>query len=237
MSAIYPYCVNGDVSALNQHRTYDANSKPTLTQVKQFMLEIASQIKAICDVAGYDTDNFHSITSTIADAITAGDDQTVNVASGDGSSFVKGDLIKIEGLTSGVRAWEFTEIEGISTDTLTIDAANSYDASSVTVYVVNDALNSLRSINAIGAAWKAEEAAFMGVSPNQSDHAEKLKELYFGNEENMSGLWAIMNIPGFLVGATTDTEAAVKRSTIDSYGIQNETDSDVKAKFEIDEDW
>ena len=231
---LYPFCVIGDVQALNQHRpTYGAATKPTSTQVNNFMLEICGQITAICDKAGYDKDNFHETSDTVALAITAGTPATFDVT--DGDNFSKGDMIKIEGLTSGVRSWEFVEISGISSDTLSATVISAYDASSVTVYTVNHALNNLRKINAFGAAWMAEEATFMGISPNRSEHAEVLKESYFGNKENRSGLWAIENIPGFLVGATVDSEAMAVRSKLSTYNYEHSTDSDIDPIFEKDE--
>ena len=235
MAAIYPYCVSADVSALNQQRTYNATSKPTLTQVKDFMLRIASQIKAVCNNAGYDVDNFHEYSSSCSDSVSAG--SSVDIELLDATDFSTGDLVKIEGKSSGARVWEFAEIITKSSNTITVDTlSNSYDAN-LTCYIINGALNTLREINAVGAAWKTEQATFFGGSPNQSDHAEALKEEYYGNEENMSGLWAITNIPNFLEGATTDSQSTQKRSFIDSYGIQNENAEDVEPKFEIDSEW
>ena len=231
---IYPFCTSDDVQAVNQHRSYTTTSKPKLAQVKNFMLQISDQMRGIADASGYDTDNFYQYSSAVALAITAGDG--IDVILSDATNFSIGDLVKIEGTNLGLRYWEFAEVTGKSSNTLTLDIANNYDAGS-TFYVVNSALNTLRNINSIGAAWMAEEAVFMGVSPNRSEHAETLRELYFGNEENKSGLWAIENIPGFLVGATQTSEAKENRSPLDSYGIQNSTESDVAARITMETDF
>lgn len=230
---LYPYCQLSDVSSKNLHRTYDASSTPTSTQVTQYTLDIYSQIKGIVQQAGYDVNNLHETSSTIAEAITAG---AVTPDFADATGFSKGDLIKLEGLTSGLRAWEFAEIISVSSDTVGFTAANSYDAASVSVYLVNTAMAALREINAVGAAWKAEESTFMGVSPNRSEHAETLRELYFGNEDNFYGLWAIMNMPEFLPGATKTSDAPETTALIASYGSENSGDSDVEPRLEIDED-
>lgn len=223
---LYPFCVIDDVQSLNPHRpTYGASTKPTSIQVKKFMLDIYSQILSICQASGYDIDNLHETSSTVALAITAGDDTTIALADATGIS--EGDIVNIKGVTSGLRAWEFCEVETVSSNNITMDISNSYDAGS-SVYLINNALNTLRKINAYGAAWMAEESAFMGTAVNRSDHADALKEYYFGNEENMSGLWAIRNIPGFLIGASTTDEAQVIRSSLTTQGsYYGELDGDI----------
>ena len=228
---IYPFCTSDDIKAINQQRTYDSESKPTLTQVKKFMLEISDQIRGIANAAGYDIDNFHQYNSTVALAVTAGD--AIDVILSDATNFTIGDLVKIQGTNLGLRFYEFSEITNKSSNTLTLDIADNYDAGA-NFFVINGALNQLRNINAVGAAWMAEEATFMGVTPNRSEHAEVLRELYFGNEENKSGLWAIENIPGCLIGATVTSEAIEIRSQINSYGIQNEDDIDPRITMETD---
>ena len=226
---IYPFCITDDVSAINQHRIYDSSSKPALTQVKNFMLQISDQMRGVADAAGYNVDNFHQYNSTVTLTITAGD--AIDVILADATNFSIGDLVKIEGTNLGLRFWEFAEIIGKSSNTLTLNIANNYDAGA-NFYVVDGALNQLRNINAIGAGWMVEESVFMGVTPNRSEHAESLRELFFGDAENKSGLWAIENIPGYLVGATVTTKTAEVRSQLDSYGIQNKDEINARITVE-----
>ena len=233
---LYGYCELSDVSAKNLHRTYDASSTPTSTQVDQYIIDIYSQVKGVVQQAGYDVDNIHEVSSTVALSITSGDD--VQIVVEDGSEFNVGDTVKLEGLTSGIAKWEFDSITAISSNTLTIATiGNNYDAASVTVYTVNTAMAALREINAVGAAWKAEESTFMGVSPNRSEHSETLRELYFGNDENFSGLWAIMNMPEFLPGATKTSDAPETTALISSYGSENSGDTDVEPRATVIEEF
>jgi len=234
----YPFCVIDDVQKYNPHRsTYSASTKPTSTQVNEFMDEIAAQLVAVSSDAGYDTDNFTDY-SQVALAITAGDDVAVAVTTGDGSQFSTGDRVMIAGLSSAAaRQKEYAIVKSVSTDTVTLDTVDSnYAASSVYLYLVSRAWDTLRKLNAIGAAAMAEQSAHMGVAPNESDHAEKLWAQYYGSEETMDGLWAIANIEGYLVGATV-TGAAVEKAYMKSYGSENSTDADVEPRFEIDTDF
>lgn len=235
--ALYPFCVVGDVEKHNQNRdTYDTASNPTLSQVNNMMLDIYADMIGVIESAGYDTDNLHETDSTVALAITGSSTaQAVTLASVTG--FSAGDVIKIQGLTSGLRAWEFTEISAVSATQITAIITGSYDAASVTIYVVNHALQILRSINAIGAAWKAEEADFMGTAPNQSDHAEMLKEIYIGSPETRSGLWAITNLTEYLKGATKLDTTIARRSPITSYNAVHSTDTDVEPEITKDIEW
>jgi hypothetical protein len=202
------------------------------------MDEIAGKMRGWLTAYGYDMDNIHATESAIAGAITAGDDKECALTAGHGSNFAKGDRIFLTGLTSGVRAWEFTEIKAISTDTITIDVTNSYDAASVSVYLVNSAVDVLRDLNTIGAAAMAEEAAFMGTSPNRSDHAEKLWERFYGSEITQNGIWALKNIAGYLYGATT-TDDAISTDPAASFQTENPSDSHVENApiFEMETEW
>jgi len=233
---MYPFCEIGDVQALNSHRpTYATTSKPTLIQIEGFVDEIAAKLRSVCDEAGYDVTNFHEVSDIVALAIVAGSNKQVVVV--DGSQFALADQILITGLASGVRKWEIDTIKAISLNTLTITTVdNSYDAGTVTIYVLNDALRILRGINALGASAMAEEAAFAGISPNKSDHAETLWARFRGSKETRDGLWAINNIEGFLRGATLTTEA-IDRATIKSYGSEHSDDEDVEPTFEIGMDF
>jgi len=224
---IYPFCIVSDIQALNQHRqTYATTTKPTLVQVNKFIDEIASRLRAIVSSCGYDLSNLYDYNSTVADALTAGSNVSVTLASA--VNFSKGDIVKLEGLTSGVRAWEYTVVEAKSSNILTLDLVNSYDAANVTIYVVNEALQILRELNAIGAAARAEEAVFMGVTPNQSDHAETLWKQFNGSEETYDGIWAIRNVPNFLYGASL-TDEAVSGQEATSYQVENPSDDYVEA--------
>jgi hypothetical protein len=220
---IYPWCVIGDVQAYNQQRpTYGAATKPTNTQVNEFIDRIASRLRGLISSYGYDVDNIHAVSSTVAGAITAGSDVALTVA--DGTGFTENSKILIVGLTSGVRTWEYDIIKTVSGTTVTITTIdNNYDAASVTVYQINDAMEIVRDLNALGAAAMAEEAVFMGASPNRSDHAEKLWERFYGSEETQYGLWAIENIPDFLYGAT-QTDQAISERPATSYQVENSDD-------------
>lgn len=225
---MYPFCVVSDVEGYNQQRSsYSTSTHPTLVEVNGFMLRIANEIRSVANSSGYDIDNFHETSTTVALAITT---TSFDVASATGLSV--GNIIKVEGFASSVVAWEFTTIKTIVGTTVTVSDTLTYDAGA-NIYLVNVALDILRYLNAIGAAARAEESAFMGSAPNKSDHAETLWAQYYGSEEFKNGLWAIANLPGYLIGATT-TDDAVENQTIQSYGSQHETDSDVDPVFEKD---
>jgi len=163
----YPFCVRADVLAKVQQLTIDATSNPSTTEVDDFVKDIASHIKLICKTFGYDPDSLHSVQSTIALTITAGSSKQVVVA--DSTDMVAGDLIKLEGTTSGAQSFEFCKITAISSNTVTLDTvASNYDANS-TITVINNPLRFLRALNATGAAWYTMEAAFQGISPNRSE--------------------------------------------------------------------
>jgi hypothetical protein len=49
------YCSIDQILALNQHRTYSASTKPTLTEVKAFATGIANRIDALLAELGYET--------------------------------------------------------------------------------------------------------------------------------------------------------------------------------------
>ena len=228
----YPYCIVADVQKRNQHRpTYSATTKPTETQVKDFIDEIAAHLNAICADSGYNLDNL-SNSSTVALAITAGTDVVVAVATGEGSNFSVGDEVFIQGLSAvAVRQVEYDVVKAVSTDNITISTVgNTYAAASVTLNVMNDAMTTLRRLNSVGAAWKAERDTFMGTSPNKSDHAEALEKEYFGSEESCDGIWAIKNVEDYLRGAET-TDEAIEEHTITSYGANNSTDTDVAPEW------
>ncbi len=234
----YPYCAATDVQARNPHRdTYATTTKPTLVQVTEFIQQIAAHLRAVATDAGYDVDNFHETSDTVALAITAG--SNVDVVVTDADNFTAGDAVFVVGTYGGALKTEFANCIASTpaTDTIRIDTlVNSYAATSVTIYVLNDALRTLKRLNAIGAAAMAEETAFMGISPNKSDHAEALWAQYYGSEKTMDGLWAISNIPGFLVGAT-ETTSAEGGISCESYGEQHSTDDDVEPDFKIDQDF
>jgi hypothetical protein len=234
----FPYCAVTDVQAKNPHRdTYGSGTKPTSTQVTEFIQQIAAHLRAVASDAGYDVDNFHETSDTVALAVTAG--SNVDVVVTDADNFTAGDAVFVYGTYGGALKTEFANVIVVTpaTDTIRIDVlANSYAAASVHILVLNDALRTLKRLNAIGAAAMAEETAFMGISPNKSDHAEKLWEQYRGSEKTLDGLWAIQNIPEFLIGATETTGAASSLSC-ESYGEQHSTDSDVEPTFEIDQEF
>lgn len=228
----YPYCIVADVQKRNQHRpTYSATTKPTETQVESFIDEIAAHLRAICEDSGYNLDNL-SNSGTVALGISAGSDVVVAVASGEGSNFSVGDEVFIQGLSAdAVRQVEFdivTDVTGDSVAIATVD--NTYAAASVTINVLNDAMTTLRRLNSVGAAWKAERDTFMGTSPNKSEHAEALEQEYFGSEESCDGIWAIKNVEDYLRGAET-TDEAIEEHTITSYGANHSTDTDVAPEW------
>ena len=222
----YPFCTRSDVEArLLQRQTFSSSTKPTAAQVDQYIDEIASKLRGIVTAAGYDVDNLHAVSTETTAAISSGSDVSISVS--DGSSFAAGDKIKIEGAYSGARVCEFTTVKSVSGNTLTADLSNSYD-SGAAVKAVNDALEILRDLNAIGAAAMAEQYTFMGVSPNRSEHADRLWEEFNGSEEKANGIWAVRHIPGYLRGATT-TDEAVSNETAFSYHTENPDDDYVDA--------
>lgn len=236
--ALFPFCVIGDVQKRNPHRdTYGSGTKPTDVQVKEFMDDYAAKLRAICAEVGYDVDNLHEVKGHVALAVTAGSDKEVAVASGEGEAFAVGDLLWLCGLKDGIRYWEFDTLKAKSGDSLTITTVdNPYDADTLDVYVINDALQILRDLNSLGAAHEAEKVAFMGSAPNRSDHAEALWEQYQGDEDNPRGVWAIQNLPGYLRGATV-SESGVVRIGLQSYGSEHPTDDDVQPVITRDMDF
>jgi len=229
---IYPFCVAGDVSAKNQSRTYDANSNPSSTELAEFIDTIASKLRNICNAAGYDLDNIAGVSSTVALEIAAGSDKEVVVA--DGTGFTEGQRIMITGLEADIRKVEFDYLTAVSGTTLTIKTVDeTYQAVTATIAVINDALQELRDLNAIGAAAMAEDAAFAGMAPNRSEHAETLWEQFWGNEEHGNGVWAIRNIPDYLYGATT-TDDMPSDDTATSFHVENPSDKAVQAGAEFD---
>jgi len=226
---MYPFCVIGDVQAYNQHApTYGSSTKPTSAQIEKWILDIAASLRAIMGSSGYDIDNLHESSDTVALAITAGNNKAVVVV--DADNFAVGDVVHVCGSATGVLKHEFANIITVvsATNTITIDTlANAYDAGTVTIYVVNEALRIIRDLNALGSASLADEGAIMGVSPNKSAHAEMLWARYLGSKESLSGLWAIQNLEDYLYGATQTTEA-MSRATIQSYGSEHTDDDDVE---------
>lgn len=223
---LLPYCIVADVSAKNQQRNYSASTNPTETQVTGFIFDIDGEINLILKQAGYDPDSLYLVQSTVAAEIIAGSDVAVTVA--DGDNFAVGDLCKIEGYVDGDPTWEYQRLKSKSGDALTFATIDeSYDAGS-TISTAGNTIKWLRDLNATGAAWRAEEYAFMGISPNQSDHAEVLKDTYFGSEENCTGLWAIKNIPNFLEDVVDTGDQVVTRTQIQSYAEQHEGDADLE---------
>jgi hypothetical protein len=227
--SLYPFCVVGDVQAYNQHApTYATGTQPTLAQVEKWILDIAASLRSVIGSSGYDLANLQEKKDTVALAIAAGTAKTAVVT--DPANFTAGDVIHITGSASGILKHEFANVTVVvtATKTITIDTlANSYDAATVTIYVVNEALRILRELNALGAASLADESVFMGVSPNKSEHAEVLWKRYQGAKSTANGLWAIQNLEDYLLGASQTTEA-VERATISSYGSEHSDDSDVE---------
>ena len=229
----FPFCVIGDVEEITaQHLTgsaYSGSTKPTSTQVKKFMDERAEHIRAVCVDAGYDIDNFHENSSTVAAAITSGSDKELTVASGEGTNFSAGNDVFITGLKDGARTFEFDYVKSVSGDVVTIKTIdNAYDENTVTLFVVNGALTTLRKTNALGAAAMALEAQYASASPNDSEQEVDLWDRFNGNKKNQFGLWAIKNVPGFLRGATVLSEAVIE-ATLKSYGSEHSMDDDVEA--------
>jgi len=224
---IYPYCVVSDVEGFNQHRpAYTTGTKPTLVQVTEFVCEVASRVWSSLTAGGYDTDNIHQVSTTVALALAAGSNKTAVVASASGWAI--GDKVKLQGTASGVLKWEYCNLITISGTTFTLDTVvNAYDAGTLTLYLCNHSMRILRTLNALGAAAMAEENTFMGVSPNKSEHAEILWARFNGSKETRDGLWAIENIPGYLPDADQTTEATgdIRPS---SYGSEHSTDADVE---------
>jgi len=230
--ARFPFCVIEDVQQHNQSRaTFSGTTKPTSTQVTAFMDNIADEIKSIASTSGYNINSLHEVSATVALAVTTGANKAVVVSSTDG--FVLVDDILMTGLTGTTRVWQVTYVTAIvpSTNTITLaNVATATDAGTTTLYVYNSALRILRNLNAIGAAAQAEQAAYLGTSQDKSEHAEALWMQYYGSEETQGGLWAIKNIPNYLLGATV-TSSAAHRDTITSYGSEHSTDDDVEAVF------
>ena len=235
MAVFYPYCTVSDVEALNsQGETFSTSTKPTLVQVTKFLFDIASSMRSLISAAGYDVDNLFQVDSEVSGAITAGSDVEVAVPTGEGASYAAQEEIKIEGLSSGVLKWEFCTIKSISTDTLTITTiANSYDAATVTIKLMNVALRIVRDVNDLGVAAMAEDSAFAGISPVESNRQTKYWERYYGSKTVRSGIWAIENIPDYLLGAdkTSDAKADI---SISSYQSNNSGDDDIDAVFTKD---
>jgi hypothetical protein len=212
----------------NQSRpTYSGSTKPTSTQVLDFMDNIADEMRSVASTAGYDIDNLHETLATVALGIDAGSAKVVTPSAVTG--FAVGDSVYLNGLAVGVRINQFTYLTAVSTTLTLANVANGVDAG-CKIYIVNDALRILRNINAIGAAAQAERSATLGDSQEPNAHAEALWDQYLGSEETHGGLWAIANVPNFLLGASI-TSGAAQRETISSYGSEHSTDDDVEAVF------
>jgi hypothetical protein len=226
--ARFPFCIISDVQQHNQSRaTFSASTKPTNTQVLDFMDNIADEIRTIAGSSGYDIDNFHEASATIALGVDAGSGKVVTPSSV--SDFSVGDSVYMVGFATGVRVYQYTYITAKSTTLTLATVTNEVDAGS-TLYLVNSALRILRNLNAIGAAAQTEQAAYLGTSQDKAEHSEALWAQYYGSEELPVGLWAIRNTPNFLLGASV-TSTAAHRDTITSYGSEHSTDSDVEAVF------
>jgi hypothetical protein len=230
--ARFPFCIIDDVQQHNQSRkTYDESSTPSSVHVLDFMDNVSDEIRSVASTSGYDIDNLHEVSSTVALAVTAGTGKAVIVASEVG--FAAGDQVFYSGVASGVRVYGYTYLTGVTAVSHTLTLANvtgAMDAGTCTIYLVNSAIRVLRSLNAIGAAAFTEQAAYLGTSQDKSEHAEALWAQYYGSEEIPVGLWAIRNTPNYLLGASV-TSTASHRDTIVSYGSEHSTDDDVEAVF------
>jgi len=235
MSLIYPFCTVEDVERLSVHgEAFSVSTQPTLAQVGDFIRDIEGHIRSVLTQAGYDQENLHEISGTVALAITAGDDVDVDVATGQGASFEAQQTVKIEGLTSGVQTWEYVTVKSVSGDTITLTTVeNNYDIGTVTLYVVNTALRILRDLNALGATAKTEDSYLTGMTRSDTEHQSKYWSQYNGSEKTQYGLWAILNVNGFLDGASITTESVV-RGDLESYGREHESDADVEPWFTRD---
>ena len=123
-----------------------------------------------------------------------------------------------------------------SGDSLTIAVvSNSYSADAV-IKEANDAMQIIRHICVLGVSLNIEKSIFSGSDPNISNRYEEIRDQYFGDKKNQSGIWAIQNVEDFLRGATQTGEAA-ERATLQSYGSEHEGDTDVKPVIEKDMDF
>ena len=223
----FPFCVTADVQRHVKGIVFGTSSKPTSTEVDSFIDDIADEIRGVMEGNGYDTDNIHEVSATVALAITAGSNVVVTPSTVAG--FAVADEVKIEGLSSGVRKSETQVIKALSTTMTIATVANNYDAGTVTLKLVNTALKILKSLNAVGAAAKAVESGMLAITPNKSDLAESLREQYYGSEETQGGLWAISHLSNFLVDAGSSSSSR----TIRTYLSQN---TDIEPVITMDMD-
>jgi hypothetical protein len=232
---IYPFCTISDTQAFTQHRpAYSASTKPTSDQVNEFIAEIRSRIQRSLIIGGYDVDNLHEYKTSVAAAITQGNNVDLIVANVSG--IAAGDVIKLEGTSSGALKWEFCNVISVTGTTVRLaTVVNNYDAGCYAI-VVNHSLRILKTLNAIGSAAMAEENTFMGTSPNKSEHAETLWKHFNGSKDNPEGLWAIEHVEDYLPDAETTEAAPAARSEPKSYGSEHTDESDVEAKIAIDDE-
>lgn len=240
MSLIYPFCDVSDIESLirqnhpeTDNKAFGASTTPTLTEVKKWLDQITSSLRSACSTAGYDLDNLHETGETITDTLDAGDDK--EITSVDGTVYNAGETLKIEGLDTSVRKWEFVTLKSISTNTLTIaTVANSYDGASYSLCVVNEALSILRDLCIYGVAARIEEALLVGISEDENKHVQGLWKKFYGSKETQSGIWGIKNIEEYLLGATRTTEA-FEDAFPQSYGSEHVSDSDLDPTIKIDD--
>ncbi len=222
------FCTTGDISAINQQRDYSATSKPSITQVEGFILNRAAEISLAVRMAGYNLTDLYSIDDAATGAITAG--STVSVTVTDGTQFAIGDSILLDGFNStGGYEFEIQPIQSITTNTLVFATiANGY-VTGANLTVLTENMKFLRLVNQLGASADAEIAAFMGVSPNQSEHGQILLDQYNGY------LNLIKSEPGIFAAIDADKKI-IKRSTISSYTEQNSDDEILDTKISIAND-
>jgi len=219
------FCSLADVTEKIQQYTFDDSSEPNTTEIKNFIKLASNHLRLILFGAGYDPDNLHDVSDTIALSITAGTDVSVIVT--DGSQFTTKDDVLIYGLSNGIVTIDKANIKSISGDTLTLDIVTFNFEANVTLYVVNSALGFVSDLNAYGAACQTMQNAFQSISPNESNYSKSLCDKYYGSKNTQDGIWAIQNIPG-LLDAVVDEEQKETNLTVSSYMAKNSTDDDLQ---------
>ena len=215
------YCTSDDVARKNQLRAYSTGTAFNINDVNEYIARIANEINLTCKANGYDIDSFADYSTTTTTALSAGSSVSATLTSASG--FQAASSCMIWGVVSNVEVFEIITVESVSGNVVTFSSVtNSFD-SGATIEIVNDALGFLRDLNATGAAWRSEDSVLMGQSPNFSEHAEMLRDLYLGTEENQSGLWAIRNLPNYLHNEVDTDERLDHRPNFAGYAIDNAT--------------
>lgn len=190
------YCSLDDVKdVLTQYdETIVAAGNLDENKLRRFISQAYGRINSALARGSYQVPAVNTTKQTMSGSLSASANVvTINQVS-DGSAFTEGDTVRIHGPSGSGYNDEFTSVVAISgnlVDVLWLN--NSYDADS-TIEVVIEGMETLRHLNAQGAALLATGALTLGYSDASNDKEDNLTDAFSkGCQDIQSGA---LRLPG-----------------------------------------